>query len=99
MNGKNGFPLIERNAIPEIYVDGAYRLDNLGGLFHKYYFRYERDPDINSGLIFRVPVLRTIWTREHFILNAGNGLVAMRTGEQDIPHIIPEAFRDRSGMQ
>lgn len=85
------FPLIERGPITEIYVDGAYRMDDLGSVFHKHYFQYARDPLVNDGLPFRVPVLRMIWTREHFLLNAGNGLrwLRDRSGELDHGQIVP----------
>lgn len=92
------FPLIERGPINEFYVDGAYRLENMGSMFHKYYFRYARDAQINGGAIFRVPVLRMIWTREHFILNAGNGLTALQTGRQEIPHLAPASMREQFDM-
>lgn len=64
-------PIIERGAIPEIYVNGIIRVDDLGTSSHVNYFHLERDPEINGGAMFRTPCARLIWTTDDLLKTAG----------------------------
>lgn len=84
----NTFPIIENGApLPEVFMDGIYRIDDMGGVIHSYYYRFAKDPHINNGMIYRQPVLLVIRPKGTLPLSAGAMDVWLRTGQQ--PRFTP----------
>lgn len=88
---ENTFPLIETGVVPEFTVDGAYRIDEVGSLVHVHYFQFVRDPHINNGMIYRVPVVKHIRPRDTLAATAGV-IKEWITNRAQPPLIVPPSF-------
>lgn len=87
----SNLPLIERGAVPETYVNGIIRIDDLGTSCHVNYFHLERDPEINAGAMFRTPCARLIWTTDDLLKVCG---FMVEWGKARKPPILSQAMRN-----
>jgi len=66
---RTDIPVVERASVIEVFVNGIYRIDNLGPTFNVNYYVLQKDTC--NGQLMRVPNLSITWAKEDFIAVAG----------------------------
>lgn len=74
-------PLVEPIAVPEIYIDGIARIEELGANVKLTFFTFQRPVDGSCGALERVIVARFVMPREAMAFAA---MQALAVGDTEI---------------